>query len=227
MNCVKNQPLTVPRGWWLQRPPGDEKARESGDEAPTITDKLLVMVARSRALRVVRAIARNGQTALVARRPVAAGETVLRLAGNIIAEPTRYTLQLGEDQHIEPPLVSETPLPSETEDSLWRFTNHSSRGANTYVKGRAFVAREPIAEGDEITFDYNTTEYDMAAPFPCWETGSMVRGYAHLSPSERGPIAKFVAPHVLRLAEQETGEDCSPHLLRRAEEDASLKVEAA
>ena len=185
------------------------------------------MVARSRALRVVRAIARNGQTALVARRPVAAGETVLRLAGNMVAEPTRYTLQLGEDQHIEPPLVSETPLPSETEDSLWRFTNHSSRGANTYVKGRAFVAREPIAEGDEITFDYNTTEYDMAAPFPCWETGSMVRGYAHLSASERGPIAKFVAPHVLRLAEQETGEDCSPHLLRRAEDDASLKVEAA
>ena len=64
------------------------------------------MVARSRALRVVRAIARNGQTALVARRPVAAGETVLRLAGNIVAVPTRYTLQLGEDQHIEPPLVS-------------------------------------------------------------------------------------------------------------------------
>ena len=160
------------------------------------------MGARSRALRAVKAIARNGQTALVARRPVAAGETVLRLAGNIVAAPTRYTLQLGEDQHIEPPLVSETPLPSETEDSLWRFTNHSC-GANTYVKGRAFVAREAIAEGDEVTFDYNTTEYDMAAPFDCWETGSMVRGYAHLSDAERAAIAKYAAPHVLRLAEQE------------------------
>ena len=43
----------------------------------------------------------------------------------------------------------------------------------------------------------------MASPFECWETGSMVRGYAHLSAAERAAIAKHAAPHVLRLAEQE------------------------
>ena len=191
----------------------------------TISRTLGTMV-RARALGNVRTTARNGQTALVTQRAIAAGETVINLGGPIRAEPTRYTLQVSEDEHIEPAAIEETPGPDEGEDALWRFGNHSSK-ANCYIANRAFVAARPIAEGEEITFNYNTTEYDMASPFECWETGSMVRGYAHLSPSERGPIAKFVAPHVLRLAEQETGEDCSPHLLRRAEDDASLKVEAA
>ena len=64
-------------------------------------------------------------------------------------------------------------------------------------------AHRAILKGEEITFNYNTTEYDMASPFECWETGSMVRGYAHLSAAERAAIAKYAAPHVLRLAEQE------------------------
>ena len=146
-----------------------------------------------------------------------------------------FMYKTGEDEYQSLAEFNDMPTdeyPSVRPVDVSNYMNHSCNPSCWFVDGGEeytglMVAARDLLPGDEITFDYNTTEYDMAAPFPCWETGSMVRGYAHLSASERGPIAKFVAPHVLRLAEQETGEDCSPHLLRRAEDDASLKVEAA
>ena len=53
----------------------------------TISRTLGTMV-RARALGNVRTTARNGQTALVTQRAIAAGETVINLGGPIRAEPT-------------------------------------------------------------------------------------------------------------------------------------------
>ena len=82
----------------------------------TISRTLGTMV-RARALGNVRTTARNGQTALVTQRAIAAGETVINLGGPIRAEPTRYTLQVSEDEHIEPAAIEETPGPDEGEDA--------------------------------------------------------------------------------------------------------------
>ena len=52
---------------------------------------------------------------VAAQRAIAAGETVINLGGPIRAEPTRYTLQVSEDEHIEPAAIEETPGPDEGE----------------------------------------------------------------------------------------------------------------
>ena len=42
--------------------------------------------------------------------------------------------------------------------------NHSFK-PNTKISGRNIIALENILSGDEITFDYNSNEINMAAPF--------------------------------------------------------------
>lgn len=42
--------------------------------------------------------------------------------------------------------------------------NHSFN-PNTEIKGYNVVAIKDINQGDEITFDYNVTEINMASPF--------------------------------------------------------------
>ncbi len=52
----------------------------------------------------------------------------------------------------------------------------------------------------EITFDYNTTDWDMAHPFAC-ACGTLacvgvVRGYRHLDDAARGRLLPFLAEHL-------------------------------
>jgi hypothetical protein len=66
------------------------------------------------------------------------------------------------------------------------------------------VAEREIAPGEEITYFYPSTEWDMAEPFEC-RCGSrnclgVVRGAKHLSPEVLGRY--FVNQHVLALREQ-------------------------
>lgn len=72
-------------------------------------------------------------------------------------------------------------------------------------RGRRLIAIGTIRRGEEIAFDYNTTEFDMACPFPC-TCGSaaclgIIRGYRHLTGPQRARIEGSVATHLRALAE--------------------------
>ena len=107
--------------------------------------------------------------------------------------PTRFSVQVDKDKHLDTPGALFQWLQHQEEPSLRADTGEKLN----------FIAVRDMEAGELLSFNYNTTEYDMASPFECWETGSIVRGYAHLSAAERAAIAKYAAPHVLRLAEQE------------------------
>ena len=66
---------------------------------------------------------------------------------------------------------------------------------------RGMAALVPIAAGDELLFDYDTTEWDMAEPFGCRcgaaECRGVVRGYRHLTPEQQVRLAPIAAPHLL------------------------------
>ena len=92
--------------------------------------------------------------------------------------PTRYTIQRGESDHI---LLTPRAL---------QFTNHSCdpNVAFDFERGRV-VAVTAIELGDEITYFYPSTEWEIAEPFAC-RCGStacleMIRG------------ARFTPPEVL------------------------------
>ena len=113
---------------------------------------------------------------VVARRRWATGAVVTELSwGPVQHEPSRSTIQCGEHLHSE-------PFPPEL-----RYLNHSC-DPNVALDIDAQVARavRDIAPGDEVTYFYPSTEWQMAEPFVCGcgaaECLGEVTGAAHLRP---------------------------------------------
>lgn len=146
----------------------------------------------SRSVEVLRG---DGYARLHALRPFAPGEVVFTLEGRHVAQPTRFTIQVGTHAHLEP--ISQHSSP-------WGYLNHScDPNVAIDVPRRAIVARRPIAAGDELRFDYNTTEWELAEPFVCnCETPRCVgvaMGFAHLSPARQQVMLHDAAPHIRGL----------------------------
>ncbi len=118
----------------------------------------------------------DGQAGVFARRPFAAGAIVLPLDGCLVAQPTRYTLQPGPGEHLAASSPAECP---------WVYLNHSC-APNVAIDAsqRVVIAQRPIVAGDELRFDYNMTEGEIAEPFACRcgapECVGTVRGFMHL-----------------------------------------------
>jgi hypothetical protein len=141
---------------------------------------------------LVTVVSRNGQLAVVARRDLRAGTEVLAIDGPVVAKSDRYTVQIGAGEHVDGGADASGEFP------VWRFLNHACE-PNTRIAGRSLRARRDLQAGDEVTFDYDTTEWDMAAPFPCAcgapTCRGLIRGYRHLTPAQREALAD-AAPHL-------------------------------
>ena len=136
---------------------------------------------------------------------VFAGEDIpkssaFKLGGVVSGRHDRYSLQLGRDRHLHVPSDDDG---IESPDYFWRYLNHSCQ-PNGYINtaGLAFVALREISKGEECTFNYLTTEFEMAVPFTC-RCGAvncfgLIRGYAHLSVAQKEELAApAVAPPTL------------------------------
>lgn len=82
------------------------------------------------------------------------GDTLFELSGPIIYRPTRTSIQIGKNKHIE--------------DDIGIYINHSCfPTAKVNRKKLTFICLRDIGVGEEITFDYNKNEDILAAPFLC------------------------------------------------------------
>ena len=99
---------------------------------------------------------------------------VLYLEGNYLPHPTRTSIQIKDDKHIE----------------SWEGGHINHRcDPNTEIKRVRYletgdlagfvVAKKDIYIGEEITFDYETTEFELAEPFECSCHGRWIRGKVH------------------------------------------------
>ncbi len=82
------------------------------------------------------------------------GETVLDLNGEITKEPTKYSIEVGDGEHIT--------------DEFGRCLNHSCEpnvGINR--EKRKVYAKQDISKGEEFLFDYNSNESRVASIFKC------------------------------------------------------------
>lgn len=118
----------------------------------------------------------SNQKAFFAQRTYKPGEVVAYFsAGAILNEPTYLTVQVGIDKHIV------------LQPEHLQYINHSC-DPNVFFDTFAMqiVALKEIAEGDEMTFFYPSTEWDMAQPFTCFCGCSNclgeIRGAAHINP---------------------------------------------
>ena len=89
---------------------------------------------------------------LYSARPYAAGDTVMILQGDTFPAPTRHTVQIAPGCHIL--------------DARAFFMNHSF-DPTTVIQERHVRAVRDIEIGDELTFDYTTTETTLAESFVC------------------------------------------------------------
>ena len=131
----------------------------------------------------VRAAGVGGHHRVIAARAFALGDHVLQFVGVVTDRATRFSVQLSPGRHLLPP--PDLAADDTAVEHLWRYLNHSCR-PNAAVQDRTLVASRSIARGDEITFDYETTEDAMAEPFRCSCgdcAGRLIRGRAALEPS--------------------------------------------
>jgi len=147
----------------------------------------------------------RGERGVVATEPIGVGEEVLAILGVVTDRPSRTSIQVGEREHVDIP--PDLPADRVGERYPWQFLNHGC-GPNAAVVGRSLVALRRIGRGDEITFDYNATEYDMASPFRCRCggpscRGALIAGFRHLSPDERTRVLPHATPAVLACVAHE------------------------
>jgi hypothetical protein len=152
----------------------------------------------------VKVIEEEGQYRVVAVRRFEVGDLVMGIQGERVATASRYTLQVDGDHHVAVPehLSSQEII----EQYPWRFLNHSCE-ANTMVHDSEVYAIKPIDAGEEVTFNYNTTELEIVHSFEC-TCGSIscqrvIRGFRFLSHEHQRLLARVLAPHLSRLLANE------------------------
>ncbi len=104
----------------------------------------------------------NEMKGLFSNQEYQAGELICEVIGDEIDAPTRTSLQLGNNKHID----VKAPV---------MYINHNCN-ANIILKNDTFVAKTLILKGDEITFDYNDSEEVLSDPFLCRDCGEMMKG---------------------------------------------------
>jgi len=111
----------------------------------------------------------NDYKGLFARKDIIAGSVIFPMKGIISTRANKYSVQMGQDKHIDFPPVRK---PNDDLDYAWQYVNHSCE-PNGYVNAEeyTFCALRNIRKGEEITFNYLTTESELATPFRC-ECGS-------------------------------------------------------
>ena len=139
----------------------------------------------------------DGHFRLTAAQDVEEGTTLSMLTGKVYPRATRYSVQIGMAEHVD------ADPARGFEESLdlypWRCLNHSCR-PNAVFRGRRLVALRDIQAWEQITFDYNTTEFELATPFRCTcgeaNCCGMVRGFKHLTVAQRQQRAPLVADYL-------------------------------
>lgn len=142
----------------------------------------------------------SGRAGVFAIRRIPAGAEILSLEGELVSTPTRYSVQLGEHQHLREPTNGPTPSP----DTPWCFLNHAcAPNARVDAAARRLVALRDIRRGEEVTFDYLTTEWEMAEPFECGcgaeHCRGRIGGFSLLAAEQQRELLASVAPHVRAL----------------------------
>lgn len=118
-------------------------------------------------------------------------ETICRLTGKIIVHPTKYTIQLDENIHVL------------DDGCLWQKMNHSCEpNVRIDVLKREMVAVRDISRGEELNFNYNSTEWSMTSPFLCGcgaaSCAGEIRGFCFLSEEQRQTIKPLLSTYIAR-----------------------------
>lgn len=133
----------------------------------------------------------DGQKGMFTIKPVVWEEILIYYDGPVIDHPTRYSIQIDDEKHIEG-----------TPDSN-AYLNHSC-AANCYVdwKGVYLRAKRNIAAGEELTCNYLTTDWELHEKFVCHcgapNCYGELKGFKYLRPEQQKALEPFVPEFMKR-----------------------------
>jgi hypothetical protein len=134
---------------------------------------------------------KNG-CSLFANQIIEVDEKILEFEKNFISYSTNKTLRISENVH----QISRDP------EALENFINHSCK-PNTYIdfQNLFLISSKKIEYGEEITYDYFTSDWDNEDVFDC-QCGTSncrqkINGFKHLSDEERLKIKNKLSPFLL------------------------------
>ncbi|MFT5198829.1 MAG: hypothetical protein ACI87O_001489 [Planctomycetota bacterium] len=138
----------------------------------------------------------DGRFHVLAGASIPEGSRIMNLIGQESDQASRYSVQVAWQRHVETwvPLQGDASLDS----CQVRYMNHSCQ-PNTRFVDRQVVALRDIAAREELTFDYNTTEWEMAEAFVCecgHCGGRRIAGFRHLLPAQREACKDRLPPYL-------------------------------
>jgi hypothetical protein len=114
------------------------------------------------------------------------------LSGQVVAQPSKFTIQQWDREHLFP------------NGALWAWINHACR-PNCAIDFETWelVSCSPIRVGEEITFNYNSTEWEISSPFRCNcgspHCGQDIRGFRYLVGHQRDDLRALLSPYLRSL----------------------------
>lgn len=136
----------------------------------------------------------EGFKGVFAKEDIRKDAIIFYLKGTVSRQQTKYTIQLGRNRHLTLPAIGKT---SGAPEYSWQYLNHKCE-PNGYINTTelTFRALRDIGAGEEITFNYLTTESEMAVPFNC-SCGStncfgFIQGHKSLNPAQAKRLASVV-----------------------------------
>jgi len=121
-----------------------------------------------------------------------ADERIFLLSGQAVAQRSKYTIQQSGRQHLSPC------------GALWAWVNHACIPNCTIdYETWELVSRSPIRVGEEISFNYNSTEWEISSPFHCDcgspRCGQSIRGFRYLDRAQRDDLRALLSPYLRSL----------------------------
>jgi|TARA_B110000305_G_C19082177_1_gene466723 hypothetical protein len=101
---------------------------------------------------------------LITSNRYASGDIIHTLKGEMYNKPSRTTIEIGKDLHVD--------------DPYGIFINHAFDPTCVIIKDTVVAAKD-MEIGEEITFNYNVSETKMATPFVDTMTGHPVCGHSN------------------------------------------------
>ena len=144
---------------------------------------------------------------LRAKEHIPTGAFLTDLWGHVYDKATAHTVHVTRDKHVEPQGGMKFTNHSCSPNARFVFSVHNCSESLEMEEGHSvfwhMVACRDIKKGEDITFDYTTTEYTMARPFDCLcgadSCLGSVAGFKFLSPEQKDKRLQFLSPVVKEL----------------------------
>eukprot|EP00762_Andalucia_godoyi_P003701 ANDGO_00732.mRNA.1 hypothetical protein CAOG_00526 len=130
----------------------------------------------------------EGFRGVFALEDIETGEILSTIAGEEFTKPDRYTIQIGRDLHVN----------CGPDNAISYLNHYCDPNAVMDIENRCVRAARFIQKGEQIGFNYLTTEFKMDEPFNC-RCGSThclrdhIQGFFYLTPLQRRDLCKRLA----------------------------------